>query len=282
MKLHVDVSALDSIARRMGADKVDVGRVLDDSEPKLDPIDIELSGKGIEVPLTEVEVSKDGLLRYRGRQVVLYIQDHGWNVAEVVRNGEAGKKFHIADCKTLEDMRQKRRFERYVVRNDTSEYFYITGSERFGFQKIEGNARLKVCKNCLKKLFSQEYSRDPRGVFLNFDLKEFFQHHKSIFLSKPSRLSGQFDGGYSEDWARISATYKQNSDFTCEECGVNLRNHTGLLHVHHIDGVKTNNHPSNLKALCVDCHSRQPGHDHMRISRQNREAVRRLRRWQQV
>lgn len=282
MKLQVDLRAIDGIARRMGADTINVGRILDDGGRKLDPIDIELSGRGIEVPLSEIEVSADGRLGYRGRQVVLYIQDHGWNVAEVVKNGEAGKKFHIADCGTLEDMRQKGRFERYVVRNDTSEYFYITGTGGFGYRKTEGNARLKVCKNCLKKLFYQEYSRDPVGVFSNFDLKEFFQRYESNFISKPSRIAGQFDGGYSEDWERISTTYKRNRDFTCEKCRVNLRSHIGLLHVHHIDGVKTNNRPSNLKALCAICHSGQPDHEHMHISRQNREAIMRLRHRQQV
>ena len=282
MKLQVDLSALDDIARRMGADKIDVGRILDGGGRKLDPIDIELSGRGIEVPLSEVEVSVDGLLQYRGRQVVLYIQDHGWNVAEVVRNGEAGKKFHISDCGTLQDMRQKGRFERYVVRNDTSEYFYITGTEDFGHRKIEGSARLRVCKNCLRKLFYSEYSRDPVGVFSNFDLKEFFQIYETNFVSEPSRSAGQFDGGYSENWGRISMAYKRNRGFTCEKCHVNLRGHTGLLHVHHIDGVKTNNRPSNLKALCVECHSEQPDHEHMHISRQNLEAIMRLRRRQRV
>ncbi len=282
MKLHVDLRALDDIARRIGADSIDVGRILDDSRPKLDPIDIELSGRGIEAPLDEIEVSADGLLGYRGRQVVLYIQDHGWNVAEVIRNGEAGRKFHIADCGTLEDKRQKGTFERYVVRNNTSEYFYITGTDSFQRRKMEGNARLKVCKNCLRKLFNQEYIKDRERVFSNFDLKEFFQRYEAHFISKPRRLAGQFDGEYSEDWGRISTSYKCGRDFICEDCRVNLRDHTGLLHVHHLDGVKTNNRPSNLKALCAVCHGEQPGHGHMRISRQNREAIMGLRRRQGV
>jgi hypothetical protein len=37
------------------------------------------------------------------------------------------------------------------------------------------------------------------------------------------------------------------------------------LHTHHIDGNKANNHPNNFKALCIACHSEQPGFGHQRL-----------------
>ena len=49
------------------------------------------------------------------------------------------------------------------------------------------------------------------------------------------------------------------------ECETSFINNKKDLHVHHIDGVKWNNNSNNLKVLCIDCHSKHPGHD--RISR---------------
>ena len=39
----------------------------------------------------------------------------------------------------------------------------------------------------------------------------------------------------------------------CEECGF-VPQHKVQLDVDHIDGNKDNNHPSNLKTLCANCH----------------------------
>ena len=37
------------------------------------------------------------------------------------------------------------------------------------------------------------------------------------------------------------------------------------LHTHHMDGVKSNNNFSTLKCLCINCHEKQPGHEHLRF-----------------
>jgi len=52
--------------------------------------------------------------------------------------------------------------------------------------------------------------------------------------------------------------------------------------VHHRDGNRQNIRESNLVVLCVDCHSRQPRHEHLRIPRADRLAINRLRRAQRL
>lgn len=59
-----------------------------------------------------------------------------------------------------------------------------------------------------------------------------------------------------------------------------MRSHRALLHVHHISGVKSDNRPSNLKALCIDCHSKQPKHEHMALSHSERQTINDLRKAQ--
>ena len=50
-----------------------------------------------------------------------------------------------------------------------------------------------------------------------------------------------------------------------------------LLHVHHRDGNRGNNQRNNLQILCIDCHSRQPGHSRLGPSPQQRRRLDSLR-----
>ena len=85
MYLNVDFERLYAAVRRMGADSVDPDLVVRREMSQIDPIDIQLE-EGIEVDLSEVGVTDNGLFIYRGRQVLLYIQDHGGRVQDVLDN----------------------------------------------------------------------------------------------------------------------------------------------------------------------------------------------------
>ncbi|WP_209022170.1 HNH endonuclease signature motif containing protein [Pseudomonas fluorescens] len=63
---------------------------------------------------------------------------------------------------------------------------------------------------------------------------------------------------------------------------MNLTEQRHLLHVHHVNGVKQDNSSANLLPLCIDCHRKQPLHDHMFISTQNMQILNRLRREQSI
>lgn len=64
--------------------------------------------------------------------------------------------------------------------------------------------------------------------------------------------------GYTKDWQQISTNYKEKHNYTCEKCGLSITNpfDKRFIHVHHINGIKTDNNESNLKCLCIECHSK--------------------------
>lgn len=80
---------------------------------------------------------------------------------------------------------------------------------------------------------------------------------------------------YPDNWHSISQDYRRKMHYTCERCGITLS--AGVvsyyLDVHHLDGNKQNNDPSNLQCLCVDCHS-QVNEAHQRVFSRGDEAQR--------
>lgn len=278
-RLQVDLSALHAAVQRMGAEPVEFSLAAP-ANPIL-PIEIELE-RGLELPdLSEVDVS-NGLLSYKGRQVLLYIQDHGNRVRAALDDGQKGNKFHLADCKKLKDMRAQGRYERYVVTTRLDGDFYISGVEWPSRNELDGHARLWVCRFCLGFLnYENAKYDDSFYVAKRFSIGQFFAAYSSFFEYLPGRDAGhRGEEGYAKDWPRIAARYKADQDFRCEACGVNLRNQKMLLHVHHRNGVKSDNKPSNLAALCAACHREQADHQHMRVPHAAMQTITRLRREQ--
>lgn len=229
----------------------------------IDKISAELE-QGKDVELKDVEI-ESGLLSYKGRHVTLYIKANGTNA-----------RFHVSDCSTLQSMRANGRFERYVVTNNTSGEFVVDTGHG------ETKAKLKVCQNCLRKLNYKgcNTTTNIMTIVHNFNMAEFFATYSSFFPHMPSRRAETAESGYSDDWSKISSHYRVEKNFECEECKVNMRSNRALLHVHHISGVKSDNRPSNLRALCIDCHSKQPMHEHMALSHRERQTINDMRKQQ--
>ena len=279
MEINVDFSRFDTALRNMGASESRFTLTA-----ALDPLDwteIEaLSGDGIEVKFEETDRVGPGILAYQGRQVLLYIQDHGGSVSQVLRDGATGRRFHVADCSTLQSMRAGGRFERYVVTNRLDGKFYITGRSYYDGPIKDGEASLKVCQNCLNHLnYKNVRQRNTAAsVSKNFNISEFFEHYSSFFQFKPRRQSGSSSlDHYSSDWAEISERERSSVGYICQECHVDLDHSRRLLHVHHIDGNKGNNHSSNLKVLCAACHKQQPKHEAMFVSHNDMQEITRAR-----
>jgi hypothetical protein len=299
MRLEVDFSQLKAAANRMGPELPNITLlpaqdplvIRNRHAPTTPPPEYDIPSEGLVIDDMEQVATPGGLLEYQGQQILLYIQDHSYRVQQALMDGEKGRRFHVANCKTLEEMRQKGRFERYVVTKEHSGEYNISGVDSQTGKQIEGVANLKVCKNCLSYLNYEGYKTPGNSkIFHEFSLEIFFQTYESFFLYHPKRMSGTTEG-YTSDWEKVSRYYRESKKFCCEKCKVDLSGHAQLLHVHHIDGVKPNNTQENLKALCADCHSKEPHHQHMSVSLHQRQLIASLRQeqkkanaknWQQV
>lgn len=282
MRLDINWTGLIKAREQMGAELADLTRV---SVAPIDPIDVALD-EGYEVSLDDV-VTNNGLLEYEGRQILLYIQDHGWRCKEAEKDGSVGKKYHISECKTLTEMRANNRFERYVATHNISGVFKIHGIDRDTRENIDAEAELSVCKNCLANIRYEGYS--SRGnweiknkVFSTFSLTEFFTTYSSFFTHMPKRMAETASSSYSADWAELSKKIRHDCGYKCNSCRVTLDTQKALLHVHHKNAVKSDNSPANLEPLCKDCHRKQVDHSHMFVLHDEMKLINHLRRKQGI
>lgn len=91
--------------------------------------------------------------------------------------------------------------------------------------------------------------------------------HTSVFLEMEKVTSETLlrdshpVNDYTPDWSVVSANYRKEQNYICENCGVDLSSERRLLHVHHKNRDKGDNRKKNLVALCAICHKTQPYHE---------------------
>jgi hypothetical protein len=212
------------------------------------------------------EISLHGqLLSYDGHGVIVYIKEHSDLSKAVSDPYNEAKRYHLTDCKTIQDEKKDRRFGRLVALR------YMEGDIPICDDKNNTDyAKLVVCGRCLRKLKYRPYIKasgdeEKERVQMEFSLPEFLKNQHSFpEESLPLRHAEFSNFSYTNDWKSVSEIYKLSQNYCCEECGVELNQRKELLHTHHADGVKSNNHPANLVALCVECHSKQPKHKHLK------------------
>lgn len=71
--------------------------------------------------------------------------------------------------------------------------------------------------------------------------------------------------GTSSEWSKASAACIKRAGGKCAQCG-RMSAAGNRLNAHHIIPVSKGGKTTqwNLKCLCERCHSKQPGHEHMR------------------
>lgn len=274
MKIQVDFSELIRLGELMMPQGTDFSLFI---SGVFEPLDIEL-GSGKDIDISELDEGSH-LLSYRGRQVLLYIKDHTGKMDAALADPERGNRFHISHCKTLEDMKMKNRFQRYVATNRLDGMFSIEEAGRWGNPSREADVSLRVCKFCLEKLNyknSADY-KERQKVFRIFSLTEFFSHYSTCFTYMPKGLSDSGSVGYTQDWPAISKRTREQAGYRCSQCTIDLSSHKHLCDVHHINGVKSDNSSLNLRVLCKDCHRKQPFHSGVYLSAKDMDVIRQLR-----
>lgn len=171
MKLDLDFRDLENLVKRMGASTVewvsDVAVTHVEADWK-----ITLETKGLEVDIKDVDIHANGLLKFRGEQILLYIKE----ISSISQYGLP--KFHFYDCATLRTMKSRGRFERYVVTQRKTGYFLMDKKIGQDFYERNVEERLDVCKNCLN-WYNRNYRK--RYTVATFDIVAFFEQ----FVSSP-------------------------------------------------------------------------------------------------
>jgi hypothetical protein len=236
-------------------------------------------GDGLEVGLDEVNVHDDGTLIYKNARVLLYIRDVHAHQEQIDL-----PKFHVAHCPTLKNMNEIGRSHRYLISARVDGTFRLNV---FRGNKIKTeNAFLNVCQNCLGTLefngFKNNLTRPERTLHVNaFTPANFFEQY-------PRLLDGTGYGGgdvapinaYPADFPKISTQVRTAAGWRCQEVpckyDCSLPSLRQYLHVHHLNGNRADSSRKNLKAVCVECHAKQPMHSHVKNTPQY-QAFRRIR-----
>lgn len=228
------------------------------------------SGDGIEVSWDDLTVLANGTLAYKDSRVLLYIRD-------VTYFGDdfSEPRYHVATCRTIESMHSQRRIERYVIATEPNGVFRMNILTGGGIRTER--KRLRVCQNCLDAIsfngFGLYMQRRQRMQYVNdFTPEQFFaQYPQSPHTRLPSHNSeGAPLNDYTKDFPAISRKLREEAGWRCSAptcrrilAAQALRRY---LQVHHIDGNRWNNDPTNLKVVCIACHAEENHHSHIKAS----------------
>lgn len=168
-------------------------------------------------------------------------------------------RFHVIKCETIQKFMQLGIFnQRYIWSNSATNDVVDIDTDT-----VHPDLNLRLCRNCNRQINDSYYSTDTFHELLKGDAVVGEKIEVDIF-------------GYDRNWLQISKAYRKKVNFTCEECGIKITNNFDrrFLHVHHINGDKLNNHESNLKCLCILCHSyTDVGHQHNFNAKRNKSLL---------
>ena len=246
----------------------------------LDPLDvikIELEKGEIQVDRSQI-IQHGPFLLYEGKILaILYIYDYRATQEDLLSESVNKKapKFHFSWCRTLSEMDRKGKFARYIFSRKKINKFKVQATERepsmirqLGEHHEMEDVTLYACKNCLNETSYKGYSKDLKVEekdqhVLDFDIKEFLDENEatvttSRFYLEQKRVKFSDETVqpmvYSDDFPETSRKLRTSKDWKCTKCNVDMSRYKAGLHVHHKNGVKSDDSLSNLQVLCALCH----------------------------
>jgi chemotaxis protein CheY-P-specific phosphatase CheC len=112
------------------------------------------------------------------------------------------------------------------------------------------NRRLSICKKCLKLL------RNKTSIIVTG--RSFEEFILTLEEDDTLKCTVANKDGYVINWQQISKAFRETKNYECERCFYKLNDlqFSKFIQTHHINAFdKSNNKRSNLKCLCVKCHS---------------------------
>tara|TARA_X000001036_G_scaffold252794_1_gene235302 strand:+ start:1167 stop:2084 length:918 start_codon:yes stop_codon:yes gene_type:complete len=243
----------------------------------LDAIKIELEKGEIQVDRSQI-IQHGPFLLYEGKILaILYIYDYRATQEDLLSESVNKKapKFHFSWCRTLSEMDRKGKFARYIFSRKKINKFKVQATERepsmirqLGEHHEMEDVTLYACKNCLNETSYKGYSKDLKVEekdqhVLDFDIKEFLDENEatvttSRFYLEQKRVKFSDETVqpmvYSDDFPETSRKLRTSKDWKCTKCNVDMSRYKAGLHVHHKNGVKSDDSLSNLQVLCALCH----------------------------
>lgn len=156
-----------------------------------------------------------------------------------------GPVMHTCKCRTLEEYDIK--FFRFA---ETAQVLVYDKSTRSDVLRT-----LRPCKNCKVALANNPTLRRVNSSVDFAALIAEINREQAVNLAKDSDVDVF---GYTRNWHEISEKIRSERNYKCEKCGIQITNtfDRQYIHVHHKNGIKTDNSERNLQCLCIDCHSK--------------------------
>ena len=254
LKENMGVSTIPSLPIVRFTRNVSKKIVIEEPNTKGLELDKKLKSDGITVSLEDIHYDENGLLNLEGIKVVAYIRDQPRGIDYY--NKYSTYRYHLCNCRTLQHMRRIGRENRYLTTKRKDGLFEVHDTSDYLSRKIE--LKLDLCKNCIDEL-------KGRGLWIEpFSLNEYFNKNDSQVPQTIRRIETVTEvQNYTPNQDDLSREYRKAANFICQKCGVDCSKVPSYLHLHHRDGDRSNNDHSNLSILCIECHSREPMHEHL-------------------
>lgn len=225
----------------------------------------------ISVNYDEFSFASDETIEINGVKCCAYIMDQKpglYDLKEMV----SGYKYHLCNCRTLQEMVRGGRKKRYVVTSKDDGMFHVNPQGATNIKKPVLMS-ITLCEHCIKILHAHDMYFEP------FSLREFYKRYQQdIPYDFQREEQVVVTESYAPDHAEVAKKYKEAVSYKCQLCHVDCSKNKNCLHLHHKNGVGADNKRENLQVLCVMCHMEQYQHGRMKKNPEYETAVLTVRR----